>query len=144
MPIVVPNAGERRLLEYIVNKTPVTNMVLHLYSNNINLSEETFTYDSLTKATGWPLPSPPNVPPAVPLLGANWTASTNTGTGVSSAVYSSSITFTFSAAASIQGYLVTDTSNPPNILWAEEFPGAPFTLPSAGGEISIRPQVQLN
>jgi hypothetical protein len=140
MPIVVPDAGERRLLEYIVNKTPVTNMILHLYSNNVNLTTETFTYDSFTKATGVVGSSAPNVPPAVPLLGVNWSAGT-TG-GISSAVYSSSITFTFSAAASIQGYLVTDTSN--NILWAEEFPGAPFTLPSAGGEISIRPQVQLN
>lgn len=140
MPIVVPDAGERRLLEYIVNKTPVTNMILHLYSNNVNLTTETFTYDSFTKATGAPGSSAPNVPPAVPLLGVNWSAGTTSG--ISSAVYSSSITFTFSAAASIQGYLVTDTSN--NILWAEEFPGAPFTLPSAGGEISIRPQVQLN
>jgi len=140
MPIVVPDAGERRLLEYIVNKTAPTNMILHLYSNNITLNTETFTYDSFTKATGAVGSSAPNVPPAVPLLGTNWTAGT-TG-GITSAVYSSSITFTFSAAASIQGYLVTDTSN--NILWAEEFPGAPFTLPSAGGEISIRPQVQLN
>jgi hypothetical protein len=142
MPIVVPDAGERRLLEYIVNKTPVTNMILHLYSNNIDLTTETFTYDSFTKATGAVGSSAPNVPPAVTLLGVNWSAGTSGG--VTSAVYSSSITFTFSAAASIQGYLVTDTSTPPNILWAEEFPGAPFTLPSAGGEISIRPQVQLN
>ena len=142
MPIVVPDAGEKRLLEYIVNFRPATNLVLHLYSNNVNLTTETFTHDSFTKATGVPGSSAPNVPPAVPLLGPNWSAGTNTGTGISSAVYSSSITFTFSAAASIQGYLVTDTSN--NILWAEEFPGAPFTLPSAGGEISIRPQVQLN
>ena len=140
MPIVVPDAGERRLLEYIVNKTPVTNIILHLYSNDVDLTTEAFTYGSFTKATGAVGSSDPNVPPAVPLLGANWTSGT-TG-GISSAVYSSSITFTFSAAASIQGYLVTDTSN--NILWAEEFPGAPFSLPSAGGEISIRPQVQLN
>ena len=142
MPIVVPDAGERRLLEYIVNFRPATNMILHLYTPTpvVNLSAEAFTFDSFTKATGAPASSAPNVPPAVPLLGANWTAGT-TG-GITSAVYSSSITFTFSAAASIQGYLVTDTSN--NILWAEEFPGAPFSLPSAGGEISIRPQVQLN
>jgi|688.fasta_scaffold523732_2 hypothetical protein len=140
MPIVVPDAGERRLLEYIVNRTPATNLVLHLYSNNVNLGAEDFTYSSFTRVTGDVGSSAPNVPPAVPLLGANWTASTSAG--ISSAVYSSSITFSFSAAASIQGYLVTDTSN--NILWAEEFPGAPFTLPAAGGEISIRPQVQLN
>jgi hypothetical protein len=133
MPIVVPDAGERRLLEYIVNKTPPTNMILHLYTNSLDLSTETWTESSFVEATtsGYA---------PVTLLGANWTASTTAG--VSSAVYSSSITFSFTAAASIQGYYVTDTSN--RILWAEQFPGAPFTLPSAGGEISIRPQVQLN
>jgi hypothetical protein len=134
MALVVPNEGERRLLEYIVNKTPTTNLVLHLYVNSVNLSLENFTASSFTEATAGGYAS-------ATLAGSNWTAST-AGSGVSSAVYNSSITFTFSTGQSVYGYYVTDTSG--QILWAEEFSGAPFNLPVGGGEISVRPQVQLN
>ena len=133
MPLIVPNAGEVRLLQYIVNKTSPTNLVLHLYSNDLDLSDESFDETDFTEVTtsGYA---------AVTLTGSNWTATTNSG--ISSALYNTSITFNFSAGADVYGYYVTDTSN--RILWAEEFPGAPFTLPSTGGEISIRPQIQLN
>ena len=33
MSLVVPDSGEVRLLNYIVNKTSPTNLVLHLYTN---------------------------------------------------------------------------------------------------------------
>lgn len=141
MPLIVPDEGERRLLEYLVGKTPTGNLVLHLYTNSVDLSTETFTASSFTEAASVNTSSSSSTGyQAAPLEGANWTASTTAG--VSAAVYNTSITFTFSNAQSIYGYYVTDTSN--RILWAEEFPGAPFTLPSTGGEISIRPQVQLN
>jgi hypothetical protein len=133
MPLVLPDEGERRLLGYIVNKTAPTNLVLHLYTNSVNLSTETWTASSLTEATGAGYSS-------VTLTGGNWTVSTNAG--VSAAVYNTTVTFSFSVGQDVQGYYVTDTSN--NILWAEEFPGAPFSLPSTGGDITIRPQVQLN
>jgi hypothetical protein len=134
MSLVVPDEGERRLLEYIVNKTSPTNLVLHLYKNNVTLSGETFSTGSFVQpavSTGYG---------AVTLVGSNWTASTTAG--VSAAVYSTGITFSFSVGDDIQGYYVTNTAN--NILWAEEFPGAPFSLPAGGGEIVVRPQVQLN
>lgn len=133
MPLVVPDAGEVRLLEYIVNKTSPTNLVLHLYTNSLDLSTETFTAGSFTEvsASGYA---------PVTLTGSNWTASTSSG--ISSAVYNTGITFSFTVGVDVQGYYVTNTSNA--ILWAEEFPGAPFTLPNTGGEIAIRPQVQLN
>lgn len=133
MPLVVPDEGERRLLEYIVNKTAPTNLVLHLYKNIVDLATEAFTASSFIESTAAGYA-------AVTLTGSNWTASTSAG--ITAAVYSTAITFAFTAGDSIRGYYVTDTSN--NILWAEEFPGAPFTLPSSGGEIAVRPQVQLN
>lgn len=133
MALVVPDEGERRLLNYIVNKVSPTNLILHLYTNSVSLSGESFTTASFTEASA-------SGYAAVTLTGANWTVSTTTG--VSSAVYNTSITFTFGVGQSVYGYYVTDTSD--NILWAEEFPGAPFTLPSGGGEISVRPQLQLN
>lgn len=135
MSLVVPDEGERRLLEYIVGKNALSDgkLVLHLYSNNLNLSGETFSAGSFTEAnaSGYA---------AVTLTGSNWTAATTSGT--SAATYSTGITFTFSVGQDIQGYYVTNTSN--QILWAEEFPGAPFSLPRSGGEIAVRPQIQLN
>ena len=133
MPLVVPDTAEVRLLEYIVNKSSPTNLVLHLYTNTVDLSTETFTTGSFTEvsASGYA---------PVTLTGSNWSASTSTG--ISSAAYSTGITFSFTAGVDVRGYYVTNTSN--QILWAEEFPGAPFTLPSTGGDIAIRPQIQLN
>ena len=133
MALVVPDLGEVRLLNYIVNKVSPTNLVLHLYSNSLTLSTETFSTGSFTQATATGYSS-------VTLTGAGWNASTVGG--ISSALYDNGITFSFSVGQDIQGYYVTDTSN--NILWAEEFPGAPFQLPVGGGDIAVRPQVQLN
>lgn len=133
MPLVVPNNGEVRLLQYIVNKTSPTNLVLHLYTNDIDLSDDDFVTGDFTEATATGYAS-------VTLTGAGWTAATTSG--VSAALYDNGITFSFSVGQDVQGYYVTDTSN--NILWAEEFPGAPFSLPTAGGDIAIRPQIQLS
>jgi len=133
MALVVPDEGERRLLEYIVNKTAPTNLVLHLYVNSVSLIGETFTASSFTEASATGYESET-------LTGANWTVSTVGG--VSTAVYDSTITFSFEVGQSVYGYYVTNTSG--QIMWAEEFPGAPFNLPVSGGDISVRPQVQLN
>lgn len=133
MPLVVPDSGEVRLLQYIVNKTSPTNLVLHLYTNDLDLTGDDFVTGDFVEATASGYSS-------VTLTGAGWTASTTSG--VSAAIYDNGITFSFAVGQDVQGYYVTDTSN--NILWAEEFPGAPFALPSAGGDIAIRPQVQLS
>lgn len=134
MPLVVPDAGELRLLGYIVNQLTPTDLVLHLYENDdVDLSTEDFNTSSFTEV------SDPSYSSA-PLIGADWTISSNAG--ISSAIYNNPITFNFAGAASVQGYYVTNTNN--EIMWAEEFPGAPFTLPSTGGDITVRPQIQLN
>lgn len=139
MPLVVPDSAEVRLLEILVNKEPATNLVLHLYTNEVDLSLEDFATagdgveSSFTEATA------AGYAP-VTLTGSNWTASTSTG--ISSASYSSAITFNFTEGVDVWGYYVTNTSD--QIMWAEQFPGAPFTLPSTGGEIAVRPQIQLS
>ena len=139
MPILVPNVGERRLLQYIIGNATPTNLQLRLYAFPVSQSTpaETDDFSTYTEptATGY----------AVATLSPNsWAVSTD-GSGTSSALYNNGITFTFGTAASVQnvyGYYVTDNSN--NLLWAERFPGAPFALPTSGGEIAIRPQVQLS
>ena len=141
MPLVLPDSAEVRLLEILVNKVSPTNLVLHLYTNDPDLSQEDFTAPgddplepgSFTEATAAGYAS-------VTLTGSNWSATTSMG--ISSASYSSAITFTFTEGVDVYGYYVTNTAD--KIMWAERFPGAPFTLPSTGGEIAIRPQLQLN
>ncbi len=129
MTLVVSDEGERRILEYIVDR----NIALHLYTNSVALSGETFNTASFTEATetGYA---------ATTITAAGW-AATTTG-GISSALYDNGITFTFSTGQDVQGYYMTDTSD--QILWAEEFPGAPFQLPTGGGDIAVRPQLQLD
>jgi hypothetical protein len=136
MPIVVPNEGERRLLEFIVGKStlPSSQVVLHLYKNDVDLTTDNFTSASFQEADAAGYSSQI-------LNGSSWTISTDSS-GVSSAVYGSNLTFNLTAAQDIYGYYVT-TTNSSQILWAEEFPGSPFSLPSGGGQITIRPQIQL-
>lgn len=133
MALVVPDEGEVRLLEYIVNKTAPSDLVLHLYVDDVDLSTENFNSESFSESTAAGYS-------AANLLGANW--SVGTTDGISAAVYNTSVAFSFTESDSVYGYYVTNSSD--EILWAERFPGAPFNLPSGGGEISVRPQLQLN
>lgn len=135
MPLVVPDVGEVRLLRYIVGNTYPTSLILQLYTNDLT-PVDTSTDLSFTSATAT------SYAPAT-LSPNSWGIGTTSGT--SSALYNSGITFTFGTAAATQnvyGYYVTDQAGA--LLWAERFPGAPFALPQSGGEIAIRPQVQLS
>lgn len=133
MTLVVPDEGEARLLEYIVNKAAPSDLVIHLYVDDVDLSSEDFNTGSFTESTAAGYS-------AVTLSGADWDIDTTSG--VTAAVYSTSVVFSFTEGDSIYGYYVTNSSD--EMLWAERFPGAPFNLPSGGGEISVRPQLQLN
>lgn len=133
MPLVVPDVGERRMLEYIVNRVAPTELTLRLYVNDVDLLAEGVVAAGFTEAstTGYT---------AVALPGANWAVSTNSGITV--ATYATGVPFNFAAAADVYGYYVTDAAG--NVMWAEEFPSAPFGLPAGGGQIVVRPQIQLN
>jgi hypothetical protein len=76
------------------------------------------------------------------MVPAGWSAATVSGT--SSATYSPDVTFSFTAAESVAGYYVVDTTSPTAVLlWAESFSGGPFVLPSSGGQIQITPTLSL-
>lgn len=132
MPLVAPDEGEILLLQYIVNMTAATDPVLHLYNNTDLTVDEAVTIGDITEAsaTGYA---------AITLTGGSWT--TTQSVGVTTAEYSEQ-TFAFTTGASLYGYYVTDTSN--NLLWLEEFSGAPFTLPSGGGTIAITSKITLD
>ena len=79
MPLVVPDAGELRLLGYIVNQLTPTNLVLHLYENDdVDLSTEDFNTSSFTEVSDASYSS-------APLVGDDWTISSNAG--ISSAIW---------------------------------------------------------
>jgi len=133
MSLVVPNQGELIILQYMVNKTDPGDLILHLYKNDQSLAEDTVIGD-LTESTeaGYAEAS---------LAGASWsTALVSTNTATASHVEK---TFSFTAAATVYGYYVTDNAKS-QVLWAERFSGAPFVLPSGGGEIAITPKLTLD
>lgn len=131
MPLVAPDEGEILLLQYIVNMVAPGAPVLHLYKNQPTI-DDNVTRAILTEATeaGYA---------AITLTAAGWT--TTQAGGVTTAEYSEQ-TFNFTTGASLYGYYVTDTSD--NLLWIEEFSGAPFTLPSGGGTIAITSKITLD
>ncbi len=73
------------------------------------------------------------------MTSAGWTT-TSVG-GTTTGEYSQH-TFSFTTAATIYGYYVTDSAGT-GLLWCERFEGAPFTLPSGGGTIAISPRIEL-
>lgn len=150
MALVVPNDSEILLLQYIVNSTNTDgtlpsatvstysggNRVLHLFTNNAT-PQETTTLGGITEATAAGYA-------AVTLLGTSWSIGTDGG-GVTTASYSE-ITFTFTTAVTCYGYYITTSSTYSGgvkLLWLERFTGAPFILPSGGGQIAITPKVSL-
>jgi hypothetical protein len=141
MPLVVPDKAEILLLEYIVNinRDNTEHPVLHLYSNNIDpedgshgVSGEDFSTGTFTEASAAGYS-------AITLTGAGWT--TTQVTGITTAEYNV-VTFTFTTGENIYGYYVTDTND--SIIWAERFPGAPYSIPGGGGDIGIGPQITLS
>lgn len=132
MALVCPNVkGEYLLLQYIVGLTAAGSPVLHLYSNNPTVDDDTVIADltEVAGSTGYA---------AITLTSSNWT--TTQAAGVTTAVYSER-TFTFGTTATTYGYYVTDTSG--NLLWLEKFTGAPFSIPEGGGTVSITTKVTL-
>lgn len=132
MSLVVPDSkGEFMLLQYMMGVASVDAKVLKLFSNDVTPVDTSVVGDLTEVSTGTGYA-------AITLVSANWT--TTQASGVTTAVYSER-TFTFTTAATSYGYFVTDTSG--NLLWLERFTGAPFSIPSGGGTISISPRVAL-
>lgn len=129
MALLVPDAGEVKLLQKMLNNVAADNVKIHLYSSNTTPAEADLVA-SYTLITN---------PAAITLTGANWTVATVTGTTTASHPQQ---TFTFVGAATVYGYVVTDNGGT-NLLWSERFTDGPYTIPSGGGSIKISPKIQL-
>lgn len=123
---VVPNAAEVDALNYILNKDTPEDILLKLFTNNVTPAE-TDTAAAYTEAAvaGYA---------AITLGGAAWTVTGGDPTQGEAAAQ----LFTMTAAGNFYGYfMVRQTSGV--IVGAERFSGAPYALPSGGGDISVTP-----
>lgn len=131
MALVVTNSAEILMLQYLLNKSSPTDQILHLFKNDVTPGEAT-VIGGLTESNeaGYA---------AISLTGSSWSVTQDSG--VTTGEYAEQ-TFTFTEAATIYGYYVTDTSG--NLLWAERFTGTAFQLPSGGGQIAVTPTITLD
>jgi len=134
MAIVAPNVGEVLLLKYMLNHTSATDVVLRLYTNDVDPSET----DTIATYIGSEPTDVAYTPATLP--GASWTVATVSG--VTTASYASQF-FSFSSGASTYGYFVTDNSGT-GLLWAERFDAAPYNIATGGGVIRIDPETDLS
>jgi hypothetical protein len=142
MALTVPLvSGEFLMLQYILGMNSInTSMnasssqgpVLHLFSQTTAVSN-TSTINQMTECT-----SSGYAP--ITLVSTNWTTTQTNPAGITTGVYSQQ-TFTFNTNAVAWGYYVTDTLN--NLLWLEQFQGAPFSIPDGGGTIAITSKITL-
>jgi hypothetical protein len=141
MALVVPDVGEILMLQYLVNMLSTDGTagpsggqrVLRLYTNNPTV-DDSITNSIITEASGATGYAP------ITLVGSSWTTTMTNGTAT--AVYSAQF-FTFTTAVSIYGYYITSQTGG-NLLWVEKFSGAPFQLPTTGGQIAVAPRLSLD
>lgn len=129
--LTMPNVGEGKALEFLVNKSAPANLVLILFSNNVTPTNATVLGD-LTEMSGGGYSS-------VTLTGASWTV---TPGSPSLASYAEQV-FAFSSVPgtpTVYGYAIKSGTT---LIAVERLPSAPFTVASAGDEVKITPQITL-
>lgn len=131
MALLIPNAAEVRMLGNIVNKTASEDLILRLYSNNITPAE-TDTAATYTEVTG-------SGYAAKTLTGATWVV---TSGAPSDATYPLQ-TWTFTGAATVYGYFLTETTSG-IIKWAERATSAPINIVTNGSKIELTPTITLD
>jgi hypothetical protein len=131
LTLVVPNVGEDKFLQNMVNKTAPDNLTLRLYTSNTTPAE-TDTAATYTEAAGGGYA-------AVALTAANWGTVTQ---GNPSSIAYPQVTFTFNGGAvlNLYGYFVVGTVD--GVLrWAERFANPPFVMQNNGDQTLVTPVI---
>lgn len=133
MSLVVPNISEIVHLQYLLGLTSPGDKILRLYQNDPSITES-LVIGNLTECNqaGYA---------AVSLFANSWTISQDMS-GITTALYSE-MPFNFTTGATAYGYYVTSASGG-NLLWVERFSGAPYQLPSGGGQIAVSARLTLD
>lgn len=131
MAFVTTSLGEVLLLKYMLGQSVADNVRLHLYTNNLTPAQgDTISMYTESAAAGYSIKELP---------GSQWTYATVSGT--SAATYARQ-TYTYSTGETVYGYYITNQATS-TVIWAERFTGAPFQVPSGGGNIDVDPKLQL-
>jgi hypothetical protein len=134
MALVVPNASEVIMLNYILNKDAPENISMLLYVNNVIPDENSTvaTFTEMTNGLGY-------TTGGISLTPGSWSVIS----GNPSQAEHTEVTWTFTGAAgNVYGYYVTrDTGG--ELLWAERFTNGPFNITTNGDEIKITPRLTL-
>jgi hypothetical protein len=133
MTLRVPNVGEVKMLENVLNKTAPENQILKLFKSNTTPAD-TDTHATYTEAdfTGYTNKT---------MTGTSWTVTTGDPCTANYAQQTFASTAT-QTAQSVYGYFVTQVSSGV-LMWAERFTDGPYTIVNNGDEIRITPQVTL-
>ncbi len=134
MPLLVPDVGEARALNLILNKATAEDLSLRLYQNNITPAEtDTAATYTVASFTGYANQT---------ITAANWTVS---GTAPTQAA-APQATFTSSAGSQNQPiygyYFISPTGT--ILMWAERFSDGPYTIVNNGDAIKVTPVITLD
>lgn len=127
MALLVPNVGEKEMLERILNGAD--DLVLHLFQvDHTPVEADVATSYTEVNTGGY----------AAISLTSPWTIAGDPTEGGYPQV-----SFDFTGAATVYGYYVTNGDNS-ILLWAEKFSDGPYNIPSGGGSVKITPKIQLD
>lgn len=131
MALNVPDVGENKALEHMVNKTAPENLTLRLFQNNITPSDTdttaTYTESTFTGYAG------------ITLTGATW------GAASAGSIAYAQQTFTCSGAASqsVYGYYINQVTSTV-LMWSERDASAPFAIAVSGDAVRVTPTITAN
>ena len=134
MALVVPNASEVIMLNYILNIDAPENLSIRLYANNVIPDENSTvaTFTEVANGLGYTTGGQSLTPGSWSVISGNPSQAEHT-----------EVTWTFTGAAgNVYGYYVTrDTGG--ELMWAERFTNGPFNITTNGDEIKITPRLTL-
>jgi hypothetical protein len=127
MALLVPDVGENKMVEAVVNKTAPENLVLRLFSSNTTPAE-TDTAGTYTECnfTGYS---------AITLTGASWGAASGGTTTYAQQTFTRTST---GAAQNVYGYYVTQLTSGV-LMWAERDGSGPFAITNNGDTVKVTP-----
>lgn len=133
MALVIPNASEVTLLQYMLGYGTPGNQVLRLYVNNVTPgdADTAATYTEMS-TLGYASKT---------LTKGSWSVASSSSVGT--ATYAAQTwTFTAGSAVTVYGYFVTDATSG-LLLWAEAF-NSGKVCQYAGDQIVITPTITLS
>jgi hypothetical protein len=134
MALVVPNASEVIMLQYILNIDAPENISIRLYANNVipNENSTVATFTEVANGLGYTTGGISLTPGSWSIIAGNPSEAEHT-----------EVTWTFSGAAgNVFGYYVARDGGG-ELMWAERFSNGPFDITTNGDEIKITPRLTL-